>query len=132
MSRLLLILRWIGAFVVAWIVFLTVIAVGISMIRPDFGTVFAHVFEILYFLAIFLAVALGVLVVPREQRKVAALVLWILAVAYSVWPLMTGHLGPSNFLLLSEGVVGGGIVYYLARTDLFSGGKINRTSSQNS
>jgi hypothetical protein len=135
MSRLLLMLRWIGAFVVANIVFYAVIAVGIVAIHPDPNVdndVFFSVVAMLQFLATVLAVTLGALVVPREQRKAAALVLWIGAVAYSVWPLLKGHLGTNNFLLFSDGVVSGGVAYYLARTSLISGRKINRISDHSS
>lgn len=120
MFLLLLTLRWVGAFVIAFTVFFALVMLGTKVQSPDFA-VSAYGFEISTLLEIVPAFAVGALVVPREQRKAAVLALWIFAILYYAWPLVTGHRGIYNYLLLGAAGVGGSIVYCLARTRLFGG-----------
>jgi hypothetical protein len=90
----------------------------------------AHFF--LDFLPYFLAVAVGSLIVPHEQRKKAALALWILsAINDFLWPTLSGHLTLGNLYSIGVGVAGGGIAYFLVRSGSPSGRWINLVSAQN-
>jgi hypothetical protein len=122
-------MRSIGAIFVAFLVLVTVTAVG-AVISKYIGTDTALSFDFLYFTSNFLAVVIGAYIVPREQRKTAALVLWILlAVPALLGPVLSGHLTVGNILAVGLMVAGGGVAYFLARTGLLSGRKINRVSN---
>lgn len=89
-------------------------------------------FYFLFFISCFLAVAVGALIVPPEQRKNAALALWILsAIDAFLWPTLSGHLTLGNLYPIGIGIAGGGIAYFLVRSGLLSGRGINRVSAQN-
>ncbi|HLH95694.1 MAG TPA: hypothetical protein VKW08_11340 [Xanthobacteraceae bacterium] len=131
MSRLLLVLRWIVAIFVAFLVLVVTTAVGfIAVPWNQAGTVATLSFDFVNFISHFLAVGIGAYVVPGEQRKAAALALWILSSLHAVLPpALSGHL-TENILVVGCMVAGGGFAYFVARTGLLGGRKINRVSSQ--
>ena len=122
-------MRSIGAIFVASLVLVTVTVVG-TVISKYIGADTALSLDFLYFTSNFLAVVIGAYVVPREQRKAAALVLWILlAIIAFPGPALSGHLTVGNILAIGLTVAGGGVAYFLARMGLLSGRKINHVSN---
>jgi hypothetical protein len=121
MSRQLSIMRWIGALAVAITIY--VIAMFLcTLIWSSLGLGVGPQFYFLFFISCFLAVAVGVLIVPPEQRKNAALALWILsAIDAFLWPTLSGHLTLANLYPIGVEIAGGGIAYLLARSGLLSG-----------
>jgi hypothetical protein len=134
-SRLLLMLRWIGAIFVAFLVLVAVTIVGFVAVGAVLGnhtdTVMTLSF-VIFFTSNLLAVGIGACVVPGEQRKAAALALWILLALYAFLPpALSGHL-TGNILVFGCKVAGGGVAYFLATLSLLGGRKINRISNHSS
>jgi|HubBroStandDraft_6_1064221.scaffolds.fasta_scaffold198687_4 hypothetical protein len=130
MSRLLLILRWAAALFVALSVHFMVFALG-SVIFKYLGTDVTTTVNSAICIGTFLAVVLGAIVVPSEQRINATLVLCVLICAFYAWPLLTGHTRVLDIYLFGSALAGGLPAYlYLGRTGLLSGRKVNRVSKQ--
>jgi hypothetical protein len=130
MSRLLLILRWAAALFVALSVHFMVFALG-SVIYQYLDTNVLTTVNLAICVGTFLAVVLGAIVVPSEQRKNATLVLCVLICAFYVWPLLTGYRRALDIYLFGSALAGGLPAYfYVGRTGLLSSSKINRVSKQ--
>ena len=75
----------------------------------------------------------GTLIVPREKRQTAALVLWAIALLAPLWGLvqnaLAGSFGLGNFIALGGTLLGGGIAFYSLRV-AGSARRINRVSGQ--
>lgn len=131
MSRLLLIMRWLGALAVAVTMYVIAMFLG-TLIWSSLGLGAGPQFYFLFFISYFLAVAVGALIVPHEQRKNAAFALWILsAIDAFLWPTLSGHLTLGNLYPIGAEIAGGGIAYFLVRSRLLSRPGINRVSAQN-
>jgi hypothetical protein len=103
-----------------------------ALIWSSLGLGVGPQFFFLDFFPYFSAVAVGALIVPREQRKNSALALWILsAINHFLWPTLSGHLTLGSLYSIGAGIAGGGIAYFLVRSDSLSGRGINRVSAQN-
>jgi hypothetical protein len=129
MSRLLLILRWAGALFVALSVHITVFGLG-GVIYKYLGTDATTTVNSAVFVGTLLAVVFGAIVVPSEQRKNATLVLCVLICAFYAWPLLTGYTRALDVYVFGSALAGGLPAYfYVGRTGLLSGRKINRVSA---
>jgi hypothetical protein len=115
MSRLRLILRWAGALLVAVLVHFSVIELGV-LIWQHFGTDIIRTLEWTVYIATLMAVLVGAIVAPRGQRKVVALTIWMLFVAYFLWFViknaLSGHFSSAALSDFTVVFIGGIIVYY--------------------
>jgi hypothetical protein len=115
MSRLAMISRWIAAFLVAAIVWLTVGTLG-ALIWQNLGTDPVVTTDWAICLATLLAVLSGTFVVPHKQRKAAALTLWMLPIVVILWLViqdsLAGRLRVGNLYELSGVFLGGLIAFY--------------------
>jgi hypothetical protein len=125
-------LRWIGALAAAIVILVTVMASG-ALIWQRLGTDVTSTVKWTMMLATALAVLGGTLVVPRDQWKAAALTLWLLASASTLYfvlrDLLIGDFSLANFQMFCNTMIGGFVAYYSVRT-AFVGGKINRVSGK--
>jgi hypothetical protein len=132
MSRLGLILRWVGALLVGALVYVTVAGL-VAVIGRQFGADPIGTIGCTINLATIAAVFGGTFIVPREQRKTAALIFWLLATAVPFWfvvqPALSGRFPLINFLLLFSAMIGGYVAYALVRSGLFDGRRINRDAT---
>lgn len=111
-------LRWIGAIVVAVIVFVVALA-ACAFVWKTFGTHPVRTMEIGMASATTFAILFGAHVVAREQRRAAALALWAFAVAAPLYGLgqnlSSGQFSPTNLAELLWTLSGGLLGNYLVR-----------------
>jgi hypothetical protein len=134
MAHIGLVLRWIGAVCAAVIVFVIVTAIGALIWRRS-GTDPLSTVKWTTALAAAAAVLAGAMVVPRGQRKAAALALWMLVSAATLWfvlqDFVAGRFSLANFTTFCFALLGGFIVYYSILSGTFSGRRINRVAGRN-
>jgi hypothetical protein len=127
------ILRWVGAMFTAALIFLIVFTVG-ALIWRRFGTNIVTTVHWQNFFAAFLAVTVGTLVVRREQRGTAALVLSIFIWAGPLWfvvhDVLVRHYSSLDLEALSGAIIGTLTPLLMARRGLFSGRLVNRVAAQ--
>ncbi len=115
MSRLAMMSRWIAAFLVAAVVWLTVVTLG-ALIWQNFGTDPVVTTDWAICVATLLAVICGTFVVPPGQRKAAAFTLWMLPLVFILWAILqnalSGRSWVANLGEFSSTFVGGLIAFY--------------------
>lgn len=119
-------LRWPGAVVVGFIAYIAAFALGYLMWRK-FGGDPADASRWILAIATCCAVLAGAFIVPRENRKAAALVLWLLALLFPVTLLLkntlAGHFTTMNLFEFAGTLFGGLPAYYVVRITLPSAPK---------
>jgi|SRR5262245_350332 len=132
MSNVAVLLRWLGALIVAAIAYYIVFALG-AVIWQQSGVERGSALHWIMTLATLVGVLAGTLIVPREKRQTAALVLWAIALLAPLWGLvqnaLAGSFGLGNFIALGGTLLGGGIAFYSLRV-AGSARRINRVSGQ--
>jgi|HubBroStandDraft_4_1064222.scaffolds.fasta_scaffold295276_1 hypothetical protein len=133
MSRLRLILRWVGALLVAVLVHVSVLGLG-ALIWQHFGTDPVRTLDWTLSIATFVAVLVGAIVVPRGQWKAAALAIWKLAIVYYLWFVLknalTGHFSSAALGQFTYALLGGAAAYYAFRSGLLGGLRINSVAKK--
>jgi hypothetical protein len=113
MFRVWLILRWVAALLLALITWTIVVALG-AVIWERFLLDSAFVKGTIG-LATFLGVLSGSIVVPRAQRKAAALTIWLLVVLYFLFFILrsalSGHFSLADFEAFGSALTGGFLAY---------------------
>jgi hypothetical protein len=122
------ILRWVGAVFAAALTFVIVYVVG-ALVWRSFGTNPVTTVDSQNFIAAFLAVSAGTYVVAREQRRTAALVLWILVCAGPLWfvlqDVVGNHFSLVDFAAFCSVLLGASTPMILARSRLLRGKRVN-------
>ena len=103
-------LRWGGAVVVAVVVYIIVSAIG-ALIWQRFGGDPLSSVQWILAAATFCAVLTGTFIVPRENWKLAALTIWLLAIFYPaslfVWSSLSGHFSTVGLYEIAGTLIGG-------------------------
>src|SRR5215467_8262251 len=132
MSNIVTVLHWLGALVVATIVYSIVFALG-AVIWQHSEAERGSALHWIVTLATMLGVVAGTFIVPRAKWQAAALVLWAIALLGPIWGLvqdaLAGRFGLANFVALGGTLLGGGIAFYSVRVTR-SARKINRVAEQ--
>lgn len=130
MSKLKLAFRWLGAIVLAFIVYLVVFGAG-AVIWQQFGTNARDTIQWSVGLGTALAMISGAHVVPREQRFIAAVTILVLALLLPLGALvqnvLSSDLRVTNVIQLIGTLFGGFIGGYATRIGMRTG-RINRVA----
>ncbi len=112
------VLRWAGAVAVGFIAYFAAFATGYLMWRK-FGGDPADASRWILAIATCGAVLAGAFVVPPDNRKAAALALWLLALLFPVALVLkntlTGHFTTMNLFEFAGTLFGGLPAYYVVR-----------------
>ena len=129
MHAALLILRWIGALVLAFHVYLLALVFATFVTRQ-----FGKEFDTSVAFATAVAVIAGAVVVPRAQRRNAVLALSLVALLYPLWIFLraasSGELSAAGLSGLLYTLSGGALAYYLVKTVFAGRGEGWTVSSQ--
>jgi hypothetical protein len=110
----LLILRWIGAVIAAFVAYLIAFVLGV-LVAKQFGTISDWIIAC----ATIAAALAGAMVVPREQRRTAVLALSLLATLYPLWIFVSassaGRFNAGSFSALLYTLSGGFLAWYSSR-----------------
>jgi cytochrome bd-type quinol oxidase subunit 2 len=133
MVRVRRILRWVGAVVIALIIYFIVFTVG-ALMWQKFGGNPSDATPWMIAAATFCSVLAGTFIVSREYWKTAALAFWLLALLFPLSFLirnsMFGHFKVLDLYELAGTVIGGFPAYYAARIAPTSTLRAKRTAAQ--
>lgn len=112
------VLRWVGAAMIGFIAYLAAFTLGYLMWRR-YGGDPAGASRWILAIATCCAVLAGAFIVPREQRKAAALALWVLALLFPAALVLknalAGHFTSINLFEFAGTLFGGLPAYYVVR-----------------
>jgi hypothetical protein len=109
MPRASLILRWLAALLIAAIVYLVVFLLGVALWR-HFGGDVVTALSLQVMAATSAAVLGGTFVLPRQQRRDGAFVIWMLVLCPFLYDLVR-HFSAPNLNLFGAALMGGWAVY---------------------